>query len=168
MKIAHASLPADNPKRVVEVLADIMQGEAMAFPPGGCDSWMAWSGDGAIELEIVPRGHVLRHGDAEGEWRGQADAVGRHSEAHLAICVDRPAEEVIAIAVAAGWPARRCDRGEGLFQLCEVWVEGAFMLEFLDPSQAARYHDVITPANWKRFLAMMAGDAATAGDRPAA
>ena len=34
--IAHASIPADDPRRAAEVLAEIMGGEAMPFPP------MAW------------------------------------------------------------------------------------------------------------------------------
>lgn len=162
MKIAHASLPADNPEQAAAVLARIMGGEAMPFPPGGRNSWMAWSGDGLIELEIVPRGHRLRHGAEEGEWHPES-GPGRLSEAHLAICVDRPAEEILAIAREAGWPARACDRGDGLFQLSEVWVDGAFMLEFLDPAQAARYHDVVTPANWKRLLAGMEDGPAAVG-----
>lgn len=41
MMIAHASLPADNPRRVAEVLAEIMGGEALPFPPGGESAWMA-------------------------------------------------------------------------------------------------------------------------------
>jgi hypothetical protein len=36
--IAHASIPADNPKHVAEVLAEILSGEAMPFPPAGDDA----------------------------------------------------------------------------------------------------------------------------------
>lgn len=160
--IAHASIPADNPEVVAKVLAEIMQGEATPFPPAGPNSWMAWSGDGEVELEIAPRGHVLAYGPDEGYWTAQNQGT-RLSEAHLAICVARPAEEIIAIATRAGWPARACDRGGGLFQRSEVWVEGAFMLEFLDPAQTARYREVVTPENWKRFLQSMQSAEATAG-----
>jgi len=149
--IAHASIPADNPEFAAKVLAEIMQGEATPFPPAGPRSWIAWSGDGEVELEIAPRGHVLAHGDVQGYWIPQPQ-MSRFSEAHLAICVARPAEEIIAIAERAGWPARACDRDRGLFQLSEVWIDGAFMLEFLDPAQTARYREVVTPANWKRLL----------------
>ena len=31
--IAHASIPADDPRRVAEVLAEILDGEALPFPP---------------------------------------------------------------------------------------------------------------------------------------
>jgi hypothetical protein len=154
--IAHASIPADNPDEVAKVLAEMLQGEAMPFPPAGPSSCMAWSGDGAVEIEVATRGHVLSYGETQGHW-GLAGPVNRHSEAHLAICVERPAEEIMAIATRAGWPVRHCDRGGGLFQLSEVWVEGAFMIEFLDPAQTARYREVVTPENWKRYLQMMQG-----------
>jgi hypothetical protein len=153
--IAHASIPADDPRRVAEVLAEIMNGEAMRFPPAGEDGWMAWSGDGQIELEISRRGLAVTHGETQAEWR--SDGIARRlSEVHLAICVDRPADEILAIARRAGWPARHCDRGEGIFQLTEVWIEGAFMIEVLDPAQTAHYRKVVTPGSWKRYLTAMA------------
>ena len=152
--IAHASIPADDPKHAAEVLADIMGGEAVPFPPAGHDSWMAWSGDGSVELEISRRGLAVSYGTDEAKW--QSDGVARRlSEVHLALCVDRPASEVIAIATKAGWPARHCERGGGFFSLTEVWVEGAFMVEVLDPAQTKRYQEVMTRENWKRFLSEM-------------
>jgi hypothetical protein len=150
--IVHASIPADDPKRVAAVLAEILGGEALRFPPAGPDGWMAWSGDGEVEIEIAPRGAVIRYGEQQGDWT-PGPASSRHSEVHLAIGVERPAAEVIAIAERAGWPTRACDRGGGVFQLTEVWVEGVFMIEILDPVQTARYRQVVTPENWKRLLA---------------
>ena len=152
--IAHASIPADDPRRAAEVLAEIMSGEAMPFPPGGADSWMAWSGDGAVEVEVSRRGLAVTYGPEQAEW--QPDGVARRlSEAHLALCVDRPAAEVIEIARKAGWPVRACDRGGGIFSLTEVWVEGAFMIEVLDPAQTAQYRERVTPQSWKQFLKQM-------------
>jgi len=152
MRLIHASIPADDPREVADVLAEMMSGEALPFPPGGPDARMAWSGDGRVSLEIVPRGHVIHRGPQEGEWRALPDAQ-RLSEVHLAISVERQASEIIAIADRAGWPARPCSRGEGLFELVEVWVEGAFMLEMFDPEQAAHYERTITVENLKRYLA---------------
>jgi hypothetical protein len=111
---------------------------------------MAWSGDGAIELEVTPRGHVIAFGQDQG-WT-QAVQSTRFSEVHLAICVNRPESEVIAIAQAAGWQARHCDRGNGIFSLCEVFVENTFMIEFLDPAQTARYEQMVTLENYKKFM----------------
>lgn len=151
MKLVHASIPADNPASAARTLAGIMQGEAMPFPPGGPDAWMAWSGDAGLELEIVPRGCTLQHDEDQGNWRKGAER-GRASEVHLAIAVDRPAAEIVALAQAAGWPARLCSRGEGLFALVEVWVDGCFLIEFMDPAQSTRYETVVTPENWKAML----------------
>jgi hypothetical protein len=154
MMIAHASLPADDTKKVASVLAEIMQGEIVRFPPGGPNAYMAWSGDGQTELEIVQRGAVITYGEQQGSWKQDGE---RHygSEVHLAICVDRPESEIIAIAAKAGWPARHCERGGGYFGLVEVWVEGAFMVEFLDPAQTRVSKERVTLQNWKKKLAEM-------------
>jgi hypothetical protein len=152
MRLIHASIPADDPRRVADVLAEMMSGEALPFPPAGPDGRMAWSGNGRVSLEIVPRGHVIHYGPHEGEWRALANPQ-RLSEVHLAIGVDRSVAEIVAIADRAGWPVRICSRGEGLFELIEVWVEGAFMLEMFDPGQAAHYERTITVENLKKYLA---------------
>ncbi len=152
MRLIHASIPADDPANVADVVADIMGGEALPFPPAGPQGRMAWSGDGMISLEIVPRGNLIHLGDDEGEWRTVSNPQ-RLSEVHLAIAVDRPAPEILEIAHRAGWPARVCSRGEGFFELVEVWVEGAFMLELFDPAQTAHYQRVVTVDKLKKHLA---------------
>lgn len=155
MQIVHASIPADHPKHVAEILAEILEGEAMPFPPGGPDSWMAWAGDASIELEIVQRGHALHREEQEAAWRPTAE-FSRLSEVHLAIGVDRPASEILALAKRAGWPAQLCSRGNGLFELVEVWVEGCFLLELFDPDQLSRFQQRVTPERWKAMLAQPA------------
>lgn len=155
MMIAHASIPADNPKLVAEVLADIMQGEAVRFPPAGPHAYQAWAGDGSTEIEVVPRGAMIKYDEnPQTGWRPSGERHA-HTECHLAICVDRPEAEIIAIAHKAGWPARHCERGGGFFSLVEVWVEGLFMIEFLDPAQTAVYKQRVTLKNWKMKLAEM-------------
>jgi hypothetical protein len=155
MKLIHASIPADDTSKVAEVLAEMMGGEALPFPPAGPQARMAWSGDGKISLEIVPRGHLIHRGDEEGGWRA-VDNPQRLSEVHLAIAVDKPAAEIVAIAEKAGWPVRICARGGGFFELVELWVEGAFMIEMFDPAQAAHYERVVTVENLKKYLAEVA------------
>lgn len=152
MMIAHASLPADNPRRVAEVLAEIMGGEALPFPPGGESTWMAWSADEAIELEIAPRGVLMGPDPVEGgNWRMPSAGRARGSEAHIAVTVERPLDEVIAIARREGWTSGEFDRG-GFFCVAEVWVENAFLIEFLDPAQTAAYRASMTRANWKKVF----------------
>jgi hypothetical protein len=150
MLIAHASIPADNPEKAALVLADILKGEATPFPPGGPGAFMAWSSDGATFLEVIPRGQTLRQGAADAEFApGEAR---RFTEMHLAIGIERPEAEIIEIAERAGWPALSADRGHGTFQLVEVWVDGAFLIEFLDPAQTKVYQERVTLARWKSIV----------------
>ncbi|MGQ0445374.1 MAG: hypothetical protein ACT4O2_09685 [Beijerinckiaceae bacterium] len=151
--IAHASIPSDNPEKAARVLAEIMGGEATPFFPGGPEAFMAWSSDGATFIELIKRGRHISYGPEQAEYSPGDGAGRRLSEAHLAIGVDRPAAEIVEIAKRAEWPARPSDRGKGTFQLVEVWVDGAFLIEFLDPDQTKIYLERVTLANWKAWNA---------------
>src|SRR5829696_2292258 len=105
MKFQHCSIPADNPKKAAETLGRIFGGEVTRFPPGGPDAWMAWSKDGALQLECTPRGHVLTPDTNQVILGVSAESPTRHSEVHIGICVDMPENEIMAIAKEAGWPA---------------------------------------------------------------
>ncbi len=155
MLIAHASLPSDDPGKAALVLAEIMNGEALPFFPGGADAWMAWSSDGATFVEVIKRGRQLNYGVAEAEYQPGDGEARRLSESHLAIGVERPAAEIVEIAARAGWPARAADRGDGFFQLVEVWVDGVFLIEFLDPDQTKIYLERVTVTNWKALVSRM-------------
>jgi len=63
----------------------------------------------------------------------------------------RPGRSAVAAAGGAGLVrvARAGDR-------CEVWVENAFLIEFLDPAQSSRYRASMTPENWKRAFGVEA------------
>lgn len=149
--IFHAALPADHPESAARTLARMLGGEAMPFPPGP-GSWMAWSADGRTELELMPRGLQFVQGEKEVDLLPAAHPA-RNSDWHVAIgtCID--GEEVLRIAVAAGWPARICHRGD-FFRVIEVWVDGVTMLEVLDPAMQAEYQRSMTPSNWKRAFGL--------------
>lgn len=149
MMIAHVSVPADDTVKVAATLAEIMNGTAVPFPPGGAGAWMAWSADEKVEIEVIPRGAVMLPFEGGAHWQSSEEdrPAPRHSECHLALCVDRPAQEVIRIAEAAGWPTSICDRG-GFFHVVEVWIEGAFLMEVLDPEFTAAYKASMSLANW--------------------
>lgn len=151
--IAHASIPATDTRKAAAVLADLLEGEATPFPPAGPNGWKIWAGDGDIDLEVVPRGATIHREADQANWRADATA-SRLSEVHLAVCVNRPESEVIAIAEKAGWPVRHCVRG-GIFSLVEVWVEDSFLIEFLDPAQTRQYKERVTAHTWKKKLAEM-------------
>jgi len=150
--IHHASIPANDPKSAAETLAKIMGGEAMPFPvlAGG---WIAWSGDGVTELEIVPREHGYKRNPVAGEVPIKVDVTTGHAPSgwHVAISTDVPASEIVAIARAAGWPAEICDRA-GFFSLVEVWVDDVTSVEVLDPEMLAQYRKTFTAKTWKAVL----------------
>ena len=150
-RILHASIPADQPGEVAHVLARIMGGTAMPFPPGGPHAWIAWGDDGQTEVEIVRRGDCLQRGQVEAEWRPTPKS-DQDSEVHLALAVPLRTTEILAIASQAGWPARVCNRG-GLFDLVELWVEGAFLIELFDPAQAEHFAKVMSAQQWAAMLA---------------
>jgi hypothetical protein len=153
MTIVHASLAADNPRLAAEVLAKIMGGGATPFPPGGKETWMAWSADDSIELEIAPRGLDMAPSPQGGNWLLKHFDTRRTCAAHLAIAVEKNLEEITAVATEAGWPTAIFDRGD-YFQVAEVWVEGAFLIEFLGPKQLADYRSKMSRANWKKTFAI--------------
>lgn len=149
-KIIHISLPADHPAKVAGFFADLLDGQALPFPPGGPAAWVAWAGDSSVQIEVVQRGALLHRGPQEAEWRGDEGAQ-RASEVHLALAVACPADKVIARARSEGWPARICWRGGDIFPLTEVWVEDAFLVEVFDPGQRAIFEERVNRESWARL-----------------
>jgi len=155
--IVHVSIPADDCAKVARVLAAMMDGQALRFPPGGPDTWNVWSKDGATQLVMTPRGQYIVPGTHEMAWAERPRE--RASETHVALCVERSAAEITMLAAQAGWPARICDRG-GFFQVIELWVEGAYLVEVLDPQFTAQYRRSMTVERWQaHFGAPLAGQA---------
>lgn len=144
----HASVPADEPETAARVVARILDGEATRFPPGGPEAWMAWSSDSSFQVEFTIRGRALIYEPGKFDWTTD-EPTPTHNEVHLAMFVDKSAEDIMAIAKEVGWPAQRSDRAGGQFNLVEVWVEGVQLLEFADPDQAALLRQAVTLENWK-------------------
>lgn len=165
--IHHASLPASDPRSAAETLAKIMDGEAMPFPVL-TGAWIAWSGDGKSELEIVPRGQGYVRNPVAGREPLAVRVEGGEAPSawHVAISTVLPAEEIVRIAREAGWPAEICDRA-GFFSLVEVWIDGVTCVEVLDPKMVARYDETFTASTWRAMLAESAptGEAAEVIDQ---
>jgi hypothetical protein len=147
--IVHVSMPADDCAAVARTLAAVMGGGAVRFPPGGPRAWTAWSERGETQIVVTPRGECMLPGEQEVLW--STLATTRAAESHFALCVERPAAEVLQLANSAGWPARICDRG-GFFHVVEIWVEGAYLVEVLDPEYTAQYRKSMTVDNWLRHF----------------
>lgn len=142
--IAHVSMPADDCERVAHFLAGVMDGGALRFPPGGPNAWNCWSKDNGFQIVVTPRGSVMVPGPTEQSWVKRPLSEGdRACESHFAIAVPTSADDVVARARASGWLARICNRG-GMFDLVEVWIENAYLVEMLDPRQLADYVRTMT------------------------
>jgi hypothetical protein len=151
--IAHVSMPADDCAHVAKVLAQMLDGGALRFPPGGPNAWNCWSRTNDFQIVVTPRGQVMVEGPKEQIWVSRETVSNdRACESHFAMAVERSAAEIVALAQAAGWSARICNRG-GMFDLVEVWVEGSYLVEVLDPAQLADYRRSMTSENWKRAFA---------------
>jgi hypothetical protein len=132
----------------------MLDGGALRFPPGGPNAWNCWSRTNDFQIVVTPRGQVMLPGPKEQVWVArEAVRNERACESHFAMAVERSAAEILALARAAGWQARICNRG-GMFDLVEVWVEGHYLVEVLDPTQLADYRRTMTTENWKRTFAL--------------
>lgn len=154
--IFHASIPANDPKHVAHVLAELWDGFAAPFSPFP-DAWMAVAGDerGSI-IEVYPGDRVITPGGGEEESVGYgADTAARprYSAFHMAIATPRTSAEVIAIGEREGWRAVHCTRGNNFFHVIELWIENSTMLEFLTPDMQAEYLAFSTPENFKAMAA---------------
>jgi hypothetical protein len=110
--IAHVSMPADDCEHVARVLAEMLEGGASRFPPGGTAAYNCWSRNNDFQIVVTPRGNVMLAGPKEQIWvsRSRRDD-DRACESHFAMASPRGAEEIVALAQSAGWHARVCDRG---------------------------------------------------------
>jgi hypothetical protein len=109
-------------------------------------------------VEVTPSGTVLVPGEglppeddlsaATEEFEAKfvrSDLVPRYVATHLNISTQKSITEIREIAQREGWRVLVCNRGEGLFQLVELWIEDKFMLEVMTPEQTARYVEVTKP-----------------------
>ena len=157
--INHISIAANEPERVANFLAEVWDGMVFPFPPAP-DSFLVIANDGkGTAVEITPAGTVLVPGvglppdddlDAVTEEFEakfvKGDSAPRYVATHLNISTRKSIDEIRELGKREGWRTLVCNRGAGLFQLIEVWVENTFMLEVMTPAQTARYMEVTDPA----------------------
>ncbi|BAO88857.1 hypothetical protein [Caballeronia cordobensis] len=157
--IFHASMPANDPKHVAQVLAELWGGFAAPFSPFP-GAWMAVAGDdrGSI-IEVYPSDQVITPGgDQEDSVSYGAGTFKRpqYSAFHMAMATKLGAAEVVAIGEREGWRAVHCARGNDFFHVIELWIENSTMLEFLTPEMQAEYLAFATPENFKALAAAAA------------
>ena len=166
--INHISIGVHNPEKVANVIAELWNGMVVPFPP--CpNSFMVFANDGkGSGVEITPINTILIPGEGlppeenfdvnvkTEEYEAkfvQSDVSPHYVATHLNINTHLSEEQVKEIGKREGWRVLTCNRGEGLFQLIELWVEDRFMLEVMTPEQTARYIEVTQP----EFFAEMLG-----------
>jgi hypothetical protein len=158
--IHHLSIAARDPKHAAGVLAELMGGTAVPFPPNPGSFFALQLDEHGSGVEVYPAGTELQPGGVTGGSFVRTDARGFGST-HFALSVATDAETVKAIAQRAGWQCFDCNRGP--FHVIEVWVENETMVEVLPPAYAREYLAFTRPD--KVGAAMAAAQAATARQR---
>ena len=158
--INHISIAVHDTEKVAGVLAELWNGFVIPFPV--CpNSFMVLANDGrGSAVEVTPIDTILIPGeglppeedfDVTTPTEGfeakfvRSDFTPRYVATHLNINTQLNEAEVKEIARREGWRVLTCNRGEGLFQLIELWVENRFMLEVMTPEQTARYVEITQP-----------------------
>lgn len=158
--INHISIAVHNPKKVANVIAELWNGAVVPFPPAP-DSFIVLANDGrGSGVEITPIDIVLEPGTGLPPEDGfdtntrteeyeakfvRSEFAPQYVATHLNINTHLSIEEIKEIGRREGWRVLTCNRGEGLFQLVELWIEDRFMFEVMTPEQTKRYVEITQP-----------------------
>jgi hypothetical protein len=158
--INHISIGVHNPEKVANVLAELWNGYTFPFPvcPG---SFFVLADDNKGTLvEVTPINVVLAPGEGlpdeenfdtatdteEFEAKFVAgDISPKFVATHLNLNSPLSEQEIKAIAKREGWRCFTANRGGGMFQTIEFWVEDRFMFEVNPPEMAKKYVELFQP-----------------------
>lgn len=158
--INHISIGVHNPEKVANVLAELWNGYAFPFPvcPG---SFFVLADDNKGTLvEITPVNTVLIPGEglpSEENFDNTTDTEEFEAKfiasdfspkfvaTHLNLNSHLSEAEIKAIAKREGWRCFTANRGSGMFQTIELWIENRFMLEVNTPEMAEKYVKIFQP-----------------------
>jgi catechol 2,3-dioxygenase-like lactoylglutathione lyase family enzyme len=136
--IHHLSIAARDPKRAADVLAELMGGTAVPFPPNPGSFFALQLDEHGSGVEVYPAGtHLEPNGSVGGSFKKEPAAGRAYGSTHFALSVPTDKATVEAVARRAGWQCFDCDRGP--FHVIEVWVENDTMVEILPPDYAQEY-----------------------------
>jgi hypothetical protein len=142
--IHHVSIPACEPRLVAEVLAELMGGRCVPFPPHE-GAFMALSGDthGSM-IEVYPEGTGLAIPSDDGQAAFiDGEPAPRHWPFHLLLSVALDEEAVIRIGSRNRWRVKTFGRGrpgsEPSFYVIEFWIENRLMIEVATAAMARQY-----------------------------
>jgi hypothetical protein len=155
--IHHLSIAARDPKHVAGVLAELMGGKAVPFPPNPGSFFALQLDEHGSGVEVYPAGTELRPGGGDGGGFVKKPEARGFGPTHFALSVATDADKIEAIAARQGWQCFRCNRGP--FHVIEVWVENETMVEILPPEYAAEYLAFTRPDNIAAAMAAAAPQA---------
>lgn len=155
--IHHLSIAARDPERAAGVMAELMGGKAVPFPPNPGSFFALQLDQHGSGVEVYPAGTELEPNGEVGGSFVQRPPRG-YGATHFALSVATERRQVEEIAARAGWNCFVCNRGP--FHVIEVWVENNTMVEILPPDYAAEYL-AFTRAD--KVLGAMANAATAAG-----
>jgi hypothetical protein len=136
--IHHLSIAARNPRQAAQVLAELMGGTAVPFPPNPGSFFALQLDEHGSGVEVYPAGtHLEPNGSTGGSFRKEPAAGRAYGATHFALSVKTDKETVEGVARRTGWQCFDCNRGP--FHVVEVWVENETMVEILPPEYAAEY-----------------------------
>ena len=134
--IHHLSIAAQDPKNAAGVLAELMGGKCLPFPPNPGSFFAVQLDEHGSGVEVYPAGTTLEPGGEVGGSFVKKEHRG-YGSTHFVLSVATDADTVKRIAKNAGWHCYDCNRGP--FHVIEVWVENQTMVEVLPPEYAAEY-----------------------------
>jgi catechol 2,3-dioxygenase-like lactoylglutathione lyase family enzyme len=148
--IHHLSIAARDPKQAAGVLAELMGGTAVPFPPNPGSFFALQLDEHGSGVEVYPAGTTLEPAGNVGGSFVKQEARG-YGSTHFALSVATDADTVKTIAERAGWQCFDCNRGP--FHVIEVWVENQTMVEILPPEYAREYLAFTRPDKFEAALA---------------
>jgi hypothetical protein len=147
--IHHISIPAREPRRVAEVLAEIMGGRAYPFTGPLPGAYMAVSGDAhGTMIEVYPDDVVMEPGEGDRQVAfTPGKPVYQNGPLHALLSVPLSGEQIQAIGDREGWRTRYFGRGPAgkpaAFHLYEFWVENRILLEVAPIDLVEEYENVM-------------------------
>lgn len=152
MTLAHLSIDATDPQHVAQILAQIMGGDALPFPPcPGAFIAFDQAQDGTA-IEVYPLGMQVQRGPEQIEFV-QGPATSAPVASHICLTSDLTEAKLLDIGAQNGWTARTCNRGP--FECVELWLENRVLIEVLDPTMAADYRPNMNATQWRAMFGLM-------------
>ena len=150
--IHHISIPAQNPLKVAQVIAELFKGYCAPFPSHS-NSYVAFAADehGTV-IEVYPSGTKMIPGkDGEAIQFQYENTPNQFIASHAAISIPLEQSQIESIAEREQWRCVRTSRG--YFEVIEFWLENTVLIELATPELAQQYTSVLSPANLARHFA---------------